>query len=269
MPQRSQLHSLNFNQDYGCFACGTTSGFRVYNSDPFKETVCVLLRAVGSCARRNRAWRSSRRRSTEKSAAFAHSSAHGNALAWRAPTSLPRAPINTPPTPHQFCRGFSNGGIGIVEMLFRCNILAIVGGGDAPQYPPNKVMIWDDHQGKCIGELSFKTQVRAVRLRRDRIVVALEHKVLVYNFAGARGLRWGRARQGFGAFFVHYSVGDVERKAIVKPERKKKQQTLFSADIPTAPQPEPPPPSPHRPQAAAPDRDPRQQPRPRRPLALL
>ncbi|KAG2446223.1 hypothetical protein HXX76_000815 [Chlamydomonas incerta] len=90
---------------------------------------------------------------------------------------------NCEPFKETFCRGFNNGGIGIVEMLFRCNILAIVGGGAAPRYPPTKTMIWDDHQGKCIGEMSFRSQVRAVRLRRDRIVVALEHKVLVYNFA--------------------------------------------------------------------------------------
>ena len=41
-------------------------------------------------------------------------------------------------TPVQFRREFNNAGIGIVEMLFRCNILAIVGGGAAPRFPPNK-----------------------------------------------------------------------------------------------------------------------------------
>ncbi|GAB4820207.1 hypothetical protein N2152v2_007253 [Parachlorella kessleri] len=93
---------------------------------------------------------------------------------------------NCEPFKETFRREFAPGGVAIVEMLFRCNIMALVGGGTAPKYPPNKVMIWDDHQGRCIGELSFRSQVRAVRLRRDRIVVALEHKVLVYNFADLR-----------------------------------------------------------------------------------
>lgn len=115
----TELLYVSWNQDYGCFAAGTSHGFRIYNCEPFKET---------------------------------------------------------------FRRDLKSGGFKIVEMLFRCNILALVGAGTNSQYPPNKVMIWDDHQSRCIGEFSFRSEVRGVKLRRDRIVVVLEHKIYVYNF---------------------------------------------------------------------------------------
>lgn len=114
----TELLSVSWNQDYGCFSAGTSHGFRIYNCVPFKETFRRDLR----------------------------------------------------------------GGFKIVEMLFRCNILALVGAVTNPCYPPNKVMIWDDHQSRCIGEFTFRSEVRAVKLRRDRIVVVLEHKIYVYNF---------------------------------------------------------------------------------------
>nr|GMD57722.1 autophagy-related protein 18D-like [Ipomoea batatas] len=115
----TELHSVSWNQDYSCFAAGTSRGFRIYNCDPFKET---------------------------------------------------------------FRRDIKSGGFGIVEMLFCCNILALVGARTNTQYPPNKVIIWDDHQSRCIGEFSFRSEVRAVKLRRDRFVVVLKYKIYVYNF---------------------------------------------------------------------------------------
>ncbi|KAG6416018.1 hypothetical protein SASPL_123439 [Salvia splendens] len=117
--EETELYSVSWNQDSGCFATGTSHGFRIYNCNPFKET---------------------------------------------------------------FRRDLKTGGFKIIEMLFRCNILALVGTKVNTQYPPNNVIIWDDFQSRCIGEFSFRSEIRAVKLRRDRVVVVLEHKIYVYNF---------------------------------------------------------------------------------------
>jgi len=120
---KDTLLAMNFNQDGGCLAVGTGSGFRICNAHPFQETFRRNLGVDG------------------------------------------------------------DAGIAHIEMLYRTNLLALTGHSSSPHYPPNKVLIYDDHLQRTIGELSFRQKVLTTKLRRDRIVVVLRDRVYIYNFS--------------------------------------------------------------------------------------
>ncbi|KAF4718696.1 WD repeat domain phosphoinositide-interacting protein 3, partial [Perkinsus olseni] len=87
----------------------TEDGFRVYSIDPFKQAFSRRFRDIVPVE--------GEPRSDEPTSSGSSSSRRAEIAA-------------------------ASGGIGIVEMLYRCNILALVGGGRNPRFAPHKVILW-------------------------------------------------------------------------------------------------------------------------------
>lgn len=67
-------------------------------------------------------------------------------------------------------------GVFIVEMLNKCNILAYVANSQK-----QKLIIWDSHTRKILGQLLFLEDIKGLKLYDKQIVVVLELKIYIYN----------------------------------------------------------------------------------------
>lgn len=77
------------------------------------------------------------------------------------------------------------GSISHAEMLFRTNLLAIVGGGTWPKFADNTVLIRDETQKpdeKFVMEYIFSQPVMNVRMKRNKIFCVLRNEIHVFSF---------------------------------------------------------------------------------------
>ena len=66
-------------------------------------------------------------------------------------------------------------------MLQKSNILALVGGGKYPKFSKNKLIIWDDHQGKVLSQIRFNSNLIGAKIRKDSIFGILNNKIYIFD----------------------------------------------------------------------------------------
>ena len=89
---------------------------------------------------------------------------------------------NTEPFKLKFER-ILEGEIAMVIMLYRTNILALVGSDNNINYKRSKLIIWDDNQKKPLSELKFNQNIMNVKLRKDKIIVICRDKIYIFNLS--------------------------------------------------------------------------------------
>ena len=109
--------------------------------------------------------------------------------------------------------------ISMVVMLYRTNLLALVGSENNPIYNKNKVIIWDDHQKKSLGELKFSQNVLNLKLRKDKIVVICLDKIYLFNLSSFESIDIIETGENIhGVLGINYNE---EKTIIAYPDKKK------------------------------------------------
>ncbi|KAF2076453.1 hypothetical protein CYY_002256 [Polysphondylium violaceum] len=74
----------------------------------------------------------------------------------------------------------TNGGAGIIEMLFSTSLVSIVGSGDG-NTSQRRLLINNIKNNQNICDLNFVTAILSVKMNRKRIIVIMETKIHIYD----------------------------------------------------------------------------------------
>ncbi|CAK9441393.1 uncharacterized protein LODBEIA_P52610 [Lodderomyces beijingensis] len=171
---------VNFNQDHGCFAISHENGFLVYNSNPldlrvkrhFNTTTTATSAAAASSSSNLHQHHQHHHHVSSVDGSVKHAS--GSPSLQGEPQKLGQTNSNN--------YTHVGSGIGHITMLHRTNYLALIGGGNQPKFPNNKLIIWDDLKRKISLSVEFDKPIINVLLSRTRIVVVLVNEVAIYAF---------------------------------------------------------------------------------------
>jgi WD40 repeat protein len=107
----------------------------------------------------------------------------------------------------------------MVVMLYRSNILALVGSENNPIYNKNKVIIWDDYQKKTLSELKFSQNILNLKLRKDKIAVICTDKIYLFSLNSFQSIDIIETGENpHGVIGINYSL---EKTIIAYPDKKK------------------------------------------------
>lgn len=72
------------------------------------------------------------------------------------------------------------GGVSVIEILNRSNVMAFVGTGNNSKFAPNKVILWDEVSSKVVNEIVLRYTIKKIKLKRTKMFLISENNIAVF-----------------------------------------------------------------------------------------
>ncbi|QKF94428.1 WD40 repeat protein [Fadolivirus algeromassiliense] len=77
-----------------------------------------------------------------------------------------------------------DGGVGIMKMFNKSNIVVLVGGGEKPFKSKDTFVLWDQKNKSSLIEIDMREPVKNVLIFNEKIVAVLEKKICLFKWTG-------------------------------------------------------------------------------------